>query len=301
MSLHPQPVPPVPEETARVARAAFPHGNLYLVMRDALGALFTDEDFATLFPRRGQPAEAPWRLALILVLQYVEDLSDRQAADAVRSRIDWKYALSLELADPGFDSTVLSEFRTRLVTGAAEQRILDAILTKCREQAWLQARGRQRTDSTHVLAHVRAVNRLECVRETLRHALNRLATVAPAWLQAHCLPAWGERYGRRLDATRLSTSTEDRSAYAQEIGADGSPSCQHCMPLTPPSGYGKSLLSRRYDGCGSSNFIVRMVAYVGVPSTKGFPRRGSLSVRPMTLRRGMPRSIRRHGSATKSM
>ncbi|HEY5867986.1 MAG TPA: IS1182 family transposase [Candidatus Tectomicrobia bacterium] len=221
MSLHPQPVPPVPEETARVARAAFPHGNLYLVMRDALGALFTDEDFATLFPRRGQPAEAPWRLALILVLQYVEDLSDRQAADAVRSRIDWKYALSLELADPGFDSTVLSEFRTRLVTGAAEQRILDAILTKCREQAWLQARGRQRTDSTHVLAHVRAVNRLECVRETLRHALNRLATVAPAWLQAHCLPAWGERYGRRLDATRLSTSTEDRSAYAQEIGADG--------------------------------------------------------------------------------
>ena len=184
MSLHPQPVPPVPDETARVARAAFPHGNLYLVMRDAFGAMFTDDDFAALFPTRGQPAEAPWRLALVLVMQYVEDLSDRQAADAVRSRIDWKYALSLELTDPGFDSTVLSEFRTRLVTGAAEQRILDAILTKCREHAWLTARGRQRTDSTHVLAHVRAVNRLECVGETLRHALNRLATVAPEWLQS---------------------------------------------------------------------------------------------------------------------
>jgi len=163
MSLHPQPVPPVPDDTARIARAAFPHGNLYLVMRDAFGPLFADDDFATLFPTRGQPAEAPWRLALVLVMQYIEDLSDRQAADAVRSRIDWKYALSLELADPGFDSTVLSEFRTRLVTGAAEQRILDAILTQCREHAWLTARGRQRTDSTHVLAHVRAVNRLECV------------------------------------------------------------------------------------------------------------------------------------------
>ena len=105
--------------------------------------------------------------------------------------------------------------------GGAEQRLLDAILTTCRAHAWLTARGRQRTDSTHVLAHVRAVNRLECVRETLRHALNRLATVAPAWLQAHCVPEWGERYGRRLDDTRLPTSKEDRQAYAQEIGVDG--------------------------------------------------------------------------------
>ena len=221
MSLHPQPVPPVPDETARVARAAFPHGNRYLLMRDKFGALCTDEDFAALFPTRGQPAEAPWRLALILVMPYIEDLSDRQAADAVRSRIDWKYALSLELVDPGFDSTVLSEFRTRLVTGAAEQCILDAILTKCRAHGWLTARGHQRTDSTHVLAQVRAVNRLECVVETLRHALNRLATVAPAWLRAHDLPKWGERYGRRLDETRLPTSQEGRRAYAQEIGADG--------------------------------------------------------------------------------
>jgi transposase len=234
MSLHQQPIPPVPEETARVARAAFPHGNLYLVIRDAFGPLFADDDFAALFPTRGQPAEAPWRLALILVFQYVEDLSDRQAAEAVRSRIDWKYALSLELTDPGFDSTVFSEFRTRLVSGAAEQHLLDAILTPCREHGWLTARGRQRTDSTHVLAHVRAVNRLECVRETLRHALNRLATVAPEWLQAHCVPEWGERYGRRLDATRLPTSKEDRQAYAHEIGVDGYTLCEALYaPHTP--------------------------------------------------------------------
>ena len=159
MSLHPHPVPAVPEETARVAHAAFPRDNVYLRMRDAFGAIFADHEFAALFPTRGQPAEAPWRLAMVTIMQYVEDLSDRRAADAVRSRIDWKYALSLELTDPGFDSTVLSEFRTRLVAGAAEQRLLDALLAKCRERKWLKARGRQRTDSTHVLARVRAVNR----------------------------------------------------------------------------------------------------------------------------------------------
>ena len=159
MSLHPHPVPAVPEETARVAHAAFPRDNVYLRMRDAFGALFADHEFAALFPTRGQPAAAPWRLALVTMMPYVEAFSDRRAADAVRSRIDWKYALSLELTDPGFDSTVLSEFRTRFVAGAAEQRLLDALLAQCRERKWLKARGRQRTDSTPVLARVRAVNR----------------------------------------------------------------------------------------------------------------------------------------------
>jgi transposase len=168
------------------------------MMRDELGTLFTDDDFAALFPTRGQPAEAPWRLALVTIMPYVEEVSDRQAAEAVRGRSDWQYALSLELTDPGFDSTVLSEFRTRLVVGSAEQRLLDALLERCRERKWLKARGRQRTDSTHVLACVRAVNRLECVGETLRHTLNSLAVVAPAWLHTHCQVEWGERYGRRV-------------------------------------------------------------------------------------------------------
>ena len=106
MSRHPQPVPPVPAETARVARAACPQGTLSLVRREAFGALCTDDDFAALFPRRGQPAEAPWRFALVLVMPYVEDVSDRQAAEAVRSRIAWTYACSLALTDPGFDRPV---------------------------------------------------------------------------------------------------------------------------------------------------------------------------------------------------
>jgi transposase len=94
MSLHPQPIPLGPEETARVARTAFPHGNLYLMMRDELGTRFTDDDCAALFPTRGQPAAAPWRLARVTIMPYGEEVSDRQAAEAVRGRIDGKYALS---------------------------------------------------------------------------------------------------------------------------------------------------------------------------------------------------------------
>src|SRR4051794_26179153 len=103
MSLKPSPIGPVPGETARVARAAFRKGNPLLKLRAELGAIFADADFADLFPRRGQPGLAPWRLALVPLLQFREDLADRRAAEAVRARIDWKYLLGLELADPGFD------------------------------------------------------------------------------------------------------------------------------------------------------------------------------------------------------
>src|SRR5262245_48877697 len=121
MSLRPTTSFAIPEQTQRVARAAFPNGSSCLRIADELGNIFQDEQFANLFPRRGQPAQAPARLALVVLLQFAENLSDRRAADAVRGRIDWKYALGLELTDPGFDSTVLSEFRTRLMKGSAEQ------------------------------------------------------------------------------------------------------------------------------------------------------------------------------------
>src|SRR3954451_24475451 len=152
MSLKPTPVGPVPELTAYVARAAFPKGNPYLRLRDELGVIFADDDFADLFPRRGQPALAPWRLALVTVLQFREGLSDRRAADAVRSRIDRKYLLGLELTDTGFDFSVLCEFRTRLLAGAAGERLLERLLSRCQATGLLKARGRQRTDATHVLS-----------------------------------------------------------------------------------------------------------------------------------------------------
>ncbi|OLE60930.1 MAG: hypothetical protein AUI36_11985 [Cyanobacteria bacterium 13_1_40CM_2_61_4] len=199
MSLHPEASYPIPEDTQRVARAAFPHGNIYMQVADRLGNLYHDAQFTALFPRRGQPAEAPARLALATILQFAEGLSDRQTAEAVRSRIDWKYILGLELTDPGFHHTVLSEFRTRLVAGEAEQLLLDTLLTLARAQGLLKARGRQRTDSTHVLAAIRVLNRLERVGETLRAALNSLAVVAPAWVQILAPPEWYDRYGHRVE------------------------------------------------------------------------------------------------------
>jgi transposase len=199
MSLRPQPGYEIPDETQRVARAAFPKGTLCLRIADAVGALYDDTQFAGLFPLRGQPAEAPARLALATVLQFVEGLSNRRAADAVRGRIDWKYALGLELTDPGFDHTVLSEFRTRLVRGQAAQVLLDTLLERVRELGLLKRRGRQRTDSTHVLAAVRMLNRLERVGETLRATLNVLAVVAPEWVRRVAEPQWFERYGSRVE------------------------------------------------------------------------------------------------------
>src|SRR5262249_51694595 len=155
MTLHPTPVSPVPEETARIARAAVPKGNVYVQMRDVLGNIYTDEQFADLFAPRGRPVVAPWRLALVTVMQFAEGLSDRQAGEAVRVRIDWKYALGLELSDPGFDYSVLCDFRARLVQGSAEHRLLDVLLEACKGRGLLKARGRQRTDATHVLGALR--------------------------------------------------------------------------------------------------------------------------------------------------
>src|ERR671933_194473 len=149
-----EPVGQIPSDTLRVARAAFPKGCVAMFLRDRLYAIYRNHDFAALFSARGQPALAPWRLALICILQFIDDLSDRQAADAVRSRIDWKYALGLELTDPGFDFSVLSEFRARLVTGQLEDQLLEALLEWCRQRKWLPAHELQRTDSTHVLAAI---------------------------------------------------------------------------------------------------------------------------------------------------
>jgi transposase len=222
VTLHSQNEFSIPEETARVARAAYPKGNLYMKMRDVLGTIYQDESFAHLFPANGRPVEAPWRLAFITVVQFMEGLPDRQAADAVRGRIDLKYALALELTDPGFDFTILSDFRKRLLEGGAEQLLLDAMLAVFKEQGWLKERQRQRTDSTHVLAKVRAINRLMCVGEAMRFALNSLAIVAGEWLLAHSDPEWVDRYGHRIEESRLPHSQEEREAVAELIGRDGS-------------------------------------------------------------------------------
>jgi transposase len=221
MSLRPQPIASVPEDTTRVARAAFPHGNPSLTFRDALGTIFQDTALAALFPLEGQPGLPPWRLALVTILQCRDSLADRQAAEAGRARIDWQYWLGLELTAPGFDCSVFSECRDRLLDGRAEALLLDTLLERCRALGWLKARGLQRTDSTHVLAAIRVLNRLELVAETLRATLNELATVAPDWLRGLAPLEWYDRYSKRIEDTHLPKEETKRQAYAQMVGEDG--------------------------------------------------------------------------------
>lgn len=219
--MYPQELGSIPEETARVARAACPKGTSAMRLRDALGDLYQDEQFAALYPVEGQPAYAPWRLAVVTVLQYTENLTDRQAANAVRERLDWKYSLGLELTDPGFDFSVLSEFRRRLVEEGAETLLLDRLLDVCQQRGWLKAGGTHRTDSTHVVARVRSLSNLECVGETLRAVLDDLAALAPEWLVGQINADWFERYSHRVENYRLPKAESQRTALAQQIGAHG--------------------------------------------------------------------------------
>jgi len=279
MSLKSQAICPVPQETARVARAAYPKGNLYMQMRDVLGSIYTDEDFTNVFPREGQPAEAPWRLALVTVMQFVENLPDRQAADAVRGRIDWKYLLGLDLTNAGFDASVLSEFRARLIENHAEELLLSKMLTLFGQKGWLKARGRQRTDSTHVLAKIRALNRVLCVWETMRAALNSLATLAPDWLRAHSQQEWVERYGPRCEDSRVPVGETERQAFAEEIGQQGrellnalfDPAAPQWLRLVPAVEILRQVWVQNYQwsdgaiGWRSSENIPPAALYIGSP------------------------------------
>jgi transposase len=221
MSLRPNGLTQIPAETSRVAWAAFPKGCLAMRARDALGPLFTDEQFCELFAARGRPAWSPARLALVLVLQFVEGLTDRQAANAVRARLDWKYALGLDLCDSGFDASVLTEFRARLLADGQTERLLTLMLDRLRERGLLHGGGRQRTDATHVRMAVRDLHRLEQVIETLRAGLEALAVVAPTWLAGLIPPEWTSRYGQRGDDWRLPKAEQARLERAVAVGRDG--------------------------------------------------------------------------------
>lgn len=221
MSLRPSGFGEVPAETVRVARAAFTKGCMAIRVRDELGALFSDEQFADLFAVRGRPAMSPWRLAVVSVLQFTEALSDRQAAEAVRARIDWKYMLGLELTDEGFDASVLCEFRDRMVTGDDTERLLRLLVQRLSAAGLVKSGGRARTDSTHVLAVVRNLNRFELVGEVLRAALEAVAICAPDWLRGIAPDEWYERYERRTDAYRLPKGETARVQHAETVGGDG--------------------------------------------------------------------------------
>ena len=220
MSLTPHELDPIPEATRRLMQKACPNGTLATRLRDALGPIYRDEDFADLFPKRGRPAEAPWRLAMVLVLQAMENLTDRQAAQAVCLRLDWKYALSLAPEDEGFDFSILCDFRERLISHHAQERLLAPLVQVCRANGWLKAGGKQRTASTHVLAAVRTLSSIESVGETLRATLNTLAELDASWLLSVITQEWFDRYVHRVELARLPKAGPKREAWVKQLGQD---------------------------------------------------------------------------------
>jgi transposase len=211
----------IPDETAAVAHAAFPKSTTIMRMRDAFGSLFFNQDFAHLYHAEGASAYSPARLALILIFQFLEGLSDSQTASAVAARIDWKYALALPLTAPAIDPSLLSDFRDRLLAGKAEWLLFTTLLERLTDQGLLAKRGRVRTDATHVLAASRTLGRLECLGETLRHALNVLASSAPTWLRRSVPEHWLTTYATRFDDYRLPEAKDKRIALAEQLGSDG--------------------------------------------------------------------------------
>ena len=223
MSMQPQPWPEPADDVAQAVQAMYAgrRAPLAVVVRDELDAVFADVEFAEAFAVRGQPGWSPGRLAMITVLQAAEDLTDVQAAAAVRLRLDWKYLLGLSLADRGLDDSVLSEFRTRVVDHGLEARVLDLLVARLVDKGLLKARGKQRTDSTHVLAAVRQLNQIELVGETVRACVEALAAAAPDWVAARLDVGWQRRYGARVDSWRMPASMTKRAALGADYARDG--------------------------------------------------------------------------------
>jgi transposase len=224
MSMQPMPWPEPDPQVAAAIRAMYVGRDapLPVVVRDRLGELFADEEFGGAFGVRGRPGWSPGRLALITVLQMAENLTDRQAAEAVRDKLSWKYALGLELTDTGFDASVLSEFRARVIAHGLEERVLDLLLARLIGEGLLAAGGKQRTDATHVVAAVRDLSRLELAGESVRACLEALAMAAPDWVRQRLdVPVLDRRYGQRVHEWRLPSSQAARTELANVYGRDG--------------------------------------------------------------------------------
>jgi len=192
-------------------------------MRDALGVIYPHDLCADLSPQVGHYSAPPWRLALVTLMPLSENLTDRHAAEAVRGRLDWHYALGLDLTDTRFDFSLLSAWRPRLLVGAAEERLLTTMLDRFPDRGLRTSRGHQRTDATHSMAAVRSLNRLAMVSKTRHAALHALARVAPAWLRAAVTAAWFLRYGTAFSDSQQPKGKGKRQEVAETMGRNGRP------------------------------------------------------------------------------
>lgn len=221
MSLKPQPPQPIPAEIAAWGERRLAADSPYRLVGDTLFAHFHDADFTDLYHPEGKPGLSPVLLAFVIIFQHLEKLPDRAAANALKTRLDWKYALHRPFDDAGFDPSVLVDFRQRLLAHEAEGRFFTAILTHFQSMGLLKTRGRQRTDSTHVLGAIRALNRIQTAGESMRLTLNVLAEAAPDWLERQVHPDWLKRYGSPFKEWHLPQGETERTELVEQIGRDG--------------------------------------------------------------------------------
>lgn len=224
MSVVPQPWPQSAPQLAEAVAAMYRGKRerpLPVLVRDKLGEWLSDEQFAGAYGVRGKPGWPPSRLALVTIFQKAENLTDRQVAECVRTRIDWKYALGLDLADPGFDHSILSEFRARVAAGGLDQVVLDTLLERLAADGLVGAGATMRTDSTHVISAVRDLNRLELAGESVRACLEQLVVAAPQLAAQLLDDSWGTRYAARVDTWRMPAATARQHELALAYGRDG--------------------------------------------------------------------------------
>jgi len=219
MCLKVQPPWPMPAETAAVGKAILKEDSAYRLIGDKLFDRYSEQDYADLYSPEGKPGISPVILAFVSVFQFMERLPDRQAAESVRMRMDWKYALHLPLAYEGFDYSVLSEFRDRLLAHEAEGRVFEQLVQEFRSMGLIKERGKQRTDSIAMLMKVRHLSRLELVVETLRLAVGAILKTDREWGEGLIPPSWEERYGERFVLQRHTK--EEWAEHDQHVGSDG--------------------------------------------------------------------------------
>jgi transposase len=219
MTLHRRDLAEIPAETAAVGQKVLAPTNPYQVIGDHLADILDDAHFADLYDTTGRAALSPSLLALVTLFQFMENIPDREAAEQVVVRLDWKYALHLPLEDTGFDFSCLCYFRRRLLEHAQERLVFEQILGKIQALGFVKKRGKQRTDSTAVLGAVRQLSALETVTETLRLAVRALAQAAPAWVARELPASFVQAYAHSRSDYRLSA--EERAAALQQVGQDG--------------------------------------------------------------------------------
>ncbi|MFE2069998.1 transposase [Streptomyces sp. NPDC059467] len=261
-----------------------PDGTTAIWVRDRLDGLWCDRDFAGWYPRDGRPGISPAQLATVCVLEFLLGLSDRQAAKAVRCRIDFTYALAMEVDDPGSHHSVLADFRERLAQDDRTDRLLDLALACLKEAGLVRERTTQRTDSTHVLAAVCDLTRLELVTEAVRAALEEVARTAGHLLVGLVDEEWGCRYGRPVclgkNPTRPKTGIlaagDDACRLLERLRRPG-PQAETLWQITVQNYYRDEagrLRWRTADGGGLTPFSSAIVSLYG--TTARYVRHGHI-------------------------